>query len=366
MEQVKLSNHEIMAMMTLFLVGTTIVVGMDFTLGRDVWIAQLLSAGFGCALLYVYLYLHRLQGWDNLISLLEKGFGKAIGSILGLLYCLYFLYIAARVVRDFSFFISTVLFHQADNWVIILTFLLAVLYTLRLGVEAIGRSALLFLLFGVVMILFLIVFGLFSPQFEIQNFTPFLQSGWKEVMKSVFPRGITFPFGELIVFMMIFPYSNDHQNLMRYAWVPVCITALLLVLAGVMIIGIMSPELASFFIFPFVKSVEIITFLQVFQHLEIIAVLLNLLGGYIKFSIFLYAGVQGFRQIFRLKQRLWHLFLAGILVFLLSFTFSQNIIQHLEVGLRFVPIYLHIPMQILLPFLLLVMLWITKRFQKSH
>lgn len=362
---VRLAPLEIFSLMINFLLGSAIVVGWNFETKQDVWITILFALGLGVGIFYFYILLHSLGKWGNLIQLFELVLGKWGSKILGFIYCLYFLYIAGRVLKDFSFFIGAVLFNNVPFWIISFTFLLVVSYCCFLGFEAIARSSLILCAFTCTLILILIIFGFLSPYFELRNLTPVFRTSWKLVMSSVFPTGLTFPYGELIAFTMLFPYVNEKKALQRYGWISLSITGVLLLLAGEMILGLLSAETVNLYIYPFVKAMELTSVLDILPHLEIFALVINLIGGFVKISVFMYSGLMILAELFPKAKLNRQIIFTSILTFLFSFILSKNIIQHLFFGLKIVPIFLHIPFQLIIPFILTIILIIKKYIIKS-
>ncbi|PLS04282.1 GerAB/ArcD/ProY family transporter [Neobacillus cucumis] len=362
---VRLAPIELLSLMINFLLGSAIVVGWNFETKQDVWITILLSLGFGVGIFYFYLFLHSIGKWGNLIQILELGFGRWISKLLGLIYCLYFIYIAGRVLKDFSFFIGQVLFHNIPFGVISFTLLLVVSYSCYLGIEATARSSVILCVFTCVIILILMVFGYLSPYFEFSQLTPVFRTSLKDVLSSVFPTGFTVPYGELIVFTMLFPYANDKKALRKYAFFSVCITGVLLLLAGEMILGLLNSETVNMYVFPFVKALELTSLLEFLPHIETFAVILNLIGGFVKITIFLYGGLMILAHLFPKTKPNGRIFISAILTFIFTFVLSKNIIQHLFIGLDIVPLYLHIPLQFIIPLILVICLLIKKYIVKS-
>ncbi|MBT2737893.1 GerAB/ArcD/ProY family transporter [Bacillus sp. ISL-7] len=348
-----------------FLLGSAIIVGWNFETKQDVWITIMLSVGLGIGIFYFYILLHSLGKWGNLIQLLELGFGKWVSKLLGFIYCLYFLYIAGRVLKDFSFFIGEVLFNNIPFGVISFTFLLVVSYSCFLGIEATARSSLILCIFSGIIILVLIALGFLSPYFEISRLTPVFRTSWKQIISSVFPTGLTFPYGELIVFTMLFPYVNDIKTLRKYGWISLCTTGVILLIAGEMILGLLSSETVNLYVFPLVKALELTSVLEFLPHIEVFAVIINLIGGFIKISIYMYGGLMILTQLFPNAKPNRQIMVTTILTFIFAFTLSKNIIQHLFIGLKVVPLYFHIPFQIIIPFILVIILIIKKYIIKS-
>ena len=127
MKKQTITSFQLNALLCLFLLGSTVVLGLGLEVEEDAWIVTLLSSSVGILILLFYIYL--IAKYElNLAELLIKGFGKYIGNFFVFLYIFYFLYIASRVVKDFTYFIAQTLFYQVEFWLISITFICIVAY----------------------------------------------------------------------------------------------------------------------------------------------------------------------------------------------------------------------------------------------
>ncbi|MCI4139778.1 spore germination protein, partial [Bacillus vallismortis] len=80
------------------------------------------------------------------------------------------------------------------------------IYAVRKGIEVLARSA--ELLFGAMYVLgaFGLVLLIVSGSVEPQNLNPVLADGFSPIIHSVLTKKIYVPFGEVVLFVMIFPY----------------------------------------------------------------------------------------------------------------------------------------------------------------
>ncbi|OXS64524.1 spore germination protein KB [Bacillus sp. V-88] len=362
MNKVSLSALELCSMMLLFLTGSTIVVGLNFTALEDSILAIAMEVGFGIILFYFYLLIVKKSSWKEFVPLLEMGFGSVLARILAVLFSFYFLYIAARVMNDFAFFTTQILYPDAPNWIASVPFLLVVGYSSMLGIEAISRSAVIMTFFFLLILVVLWLLGYFSEEFQARYLLPLFSHGWKQLGKMIFPTGLTFPYGELVVFLVFLPYVAHKEKVQKVVWIPIVITGMIIMITMELIIGILHAPFANTYYFPFVKAMELISYLGIIQHMEIFTYLLLIGGGFIKVSVFIYAARVVLTQLFKRKQKNWHVFILMGVVYLLSLHRSGNIAEHLYVGLKLVPYYLHIPLQFVIPFLLgIVVFWRTRR-----
>ncbi|WP_433956721.1 GerAB/ArcD/ProY family transporter [Cytobacillus horneckiae] len=362
MNKVSISALELCSMMLLFLTGSTIVVGLNFTAMEDSILAVALETGFGIVLFYFYLLLIKRSSWKEFIPLLEMGFGSLLSKILAVVFSLYFLYIAGRVMNDFAFFTTQILYPNAPNWVISIPFLLVVGYCIMLGIEAVARSAIIMTFFSFMILVPLWLLGFLSDEFEAKYLQPFFSQGWEPIKEMIFPTGLSFPYGELVVFLVILPIIAEKEKLIRVVWIPIVIAGLIMMITMELIIGLLHAPFANTFYFPFVKALELVTYLGIIEHLEIFTYLLLIGGGLMKLTVFLYAAQVVLTQLFKLKQKSWHLLILMAAVHLLSLYRSEDIAEHLYLGLKLVPYYLHIPLQFIIPLILGgVIFWKTRK-----
>ncbi len=182
----------------------------------------------------------------------------------------------------------------------------------------------------------------------------------------VFPTGLTFPYGELVVFLVLLPLSNRKDKLQKFVWIPIVLAGVIIMVTMELVIGILHAPFAGTFFFPFVKSMELVSFLGIIEHLEIFTYLLMIGGGFIKIGVFVYAAQVVLTQVFKQKQKNWHVLILLVVVYLLSLHRSNNLNEHLYMGLKVVPYYLHLPIQFGLPILLGIGVFWRTRKKKSE
>jgi spore germination protein KB len=324
----------------------------------------LIEIGFGILLFYFYLLLLRRSGWKEFIPLLEMGFGSLLSKVIALVFSSYFLYIAGRVMNDFAFFTTQVLFPDAPNWIASIPFLLVVAYCIMLGIEAIARSSVIMAFCSLVILVALWLLGFFSEEFQVRYLLPLFAQGFEPLKKMIFPTGLTFPYGELVVFLVLLP-NVKKEKLQKVVWIPIVLAGLIVMITMELVIGILHAPFANTYYFPYVKAMELVSYLGIIEHLEIFTYLLLIGGGFMKVTVFLYASRVILTQLFKLKQKNWHVFFLIAAIYLLSLHRSDNIAEHLYVGLKLVPYYLHIPIQFILPLILYVVVFWKTRKKKS-
>jgi len=363
MNTVKISTFQIFSMITLFLLGSTIVVGLGLEVEENAWILNIFSTSVGIGIIFLYLNILKKNNWTDFHVLLEKGFGKYLGKFVLLLYSLYFIYIASRVITDFSYFISQTLFYQIKNWVISIVFVMLVCYACHQGLEAIARASEILFFITMVLVVVLLIISDISKVISWENIRPFFDKD--DFKLSAIPPRITFPYGEMIVFIFIFYHIKDKKTLMKRGWLAVLLAGFILLVVSETIIAILGAKVAAIFTFPLLKAIEMIEFIDVIQHIEIISVISFFIVGFVKVAVFSIAGTKGFHLLLpkKIKANLI-VYIVGIVTFLLTVIMDRNLPEHLFIGLKVVPLYLHLPFQFIIPIVLFLTLLVKKKMKK--
>jgi spore germination protein KB len=360
---VRITVFQAFCLMTLFLLGSTVVVGLGLDSEENAWLINLLAMVFGLGLFFLYAFILNRGGWAEFGVLLEKGFGRAGGKIISGLYGLYFFYIGTRVVEDFSYFVSQTLFVNIKEWIIAAVLLTLVGYSCKLGFEALARSAEILFFITMLLVLMLFIMSLMSEVFSLENIMPFFNPD--EITWSTFPLRVTFPYGEMVVFLLLFPKVNNPKSLIKKGWLGVVLAGGIILVISEIIIGILGAKVAAIYTYPLVKSIEMIEYLEVIQHLEIFSVFSFLFVGFIKISILYEAGTAAFQNVFTRLKRDYIVYFAVGGGMIGKIYMAESLPQHLFIGLKIIPYLLHIPFQLVFPAVLAIVLMIKKPHQQT-
>ncbi|WP_427127424.1 GerAB/ArcD/ProY family transporter (plasmid) [Priestia megaterium] len=363
MEKAKLSVIQLFALMFIFELGTALVVSYGTNAGKDAWLSILLAMCGGTVLFYIFYSLFRQ--YPNLLftGYIRKIFGKYIGWIVGLLYCLHFLYICGRNVRELGDLLVSSTLPETPLLAITLTLVLVMCYVIYLGIEVVGRTAEVF-----IVVLFLLgaagnFFVLVSGDVDFHQIRPFLEHGWKPILTTAFPHLLIFPFGEMIAFTMLLPYLNRPQ-LVKRAWLGAVISSgLILSWMFVLNTSVLGIDVMQRSVFPTLTAVGKVNLFDFIERLDAIVVFTLLITVFFKASIYLYAAVVGITDLFKLNNYRQILFLIGTIVIFLSLAMASSFPEQGEEGL--LNHYLSIAQLIVIPLLMLIVSIIRNRFKKK-
>jgi len=347
----KISSYQFFILIVMFELGSAIVLGLGMQAKEDAWIAILLGMLVGILIFAIYANFIVKIANKSLLLTLQQTFGQVIGSLVGFIYISYFIYLAGRVLRDFGDLLGTSILSDTPLVVINSMIMIIIIYAGYKGFELYGRLGEIFFPFTLLLGVIMNVLLYFSGVIKIENLLPILNEGWKPVLNAVFPLTVTFPFGEMIVFTMLFQYLQSPNKAVKIGIFAMLFSGIILSYVVATDIAVLGAFSAGISFFPLLQSARLIE-VDFLQRLDLIAVLVLFITGYFKIAIFNYAAVLGVSTLFKEKQINQLIIPIGVIVLITSIIIAESFPDHLDKGLKIVPYYLHIPLQIVIPLLL--------------
>lgn len=365
MEKAKISVIQLFAMMFIFDLGSSLVVSYGVTAKKDAWLAILIGMCGGIVLFFIYYFLFRQYPKLPLTGYARKIFGKYVGWIIGLLYVIFFLYQAARGLRDFGDLLLASTMPNTPLLALNILMALAMCYVLYLGIEVLGRTTEVFIVTLILLGLTGNLFLYFSGNVDIHNLQPFLENGWKPILTTAFPLLTFFPFGEMIAFTMLLPYLN-RPELAKKVWLSAVISSGLVLSyttsLDIAVLGIKEVERSTF---PLLSTIGKVNLFDFIQRLDAIVVYTFLITMLFKISIWFYCAVIGIVDLFKLKNHQQIVLPMGVILLFLSMMIASNFTEHIEEGLDIIMYPLHLPFMVIIPLLMLLIALIGNGFKKK-
>jgi spore germination protein KB len=363
MENAKINGSQLFVLIVLFEMGSAILFNLGGEAKQDAWIAILLGLLGGILLFLIYYRLYKFFPDLPLTSYAQKITGKWIGKIIGFLYIIYFLYIAARVLRDFGSLLVSAFYMTTPLFVINTLMMLTIFYAIHKGIEVIARVGQFFIM--VIYLLAIVGFILIISSGEINwgNLLPIYENGWRPIFKAFIGQTLTFPFGEMIVCTMLLPFVNDQKKAKWACFGGIILAGInitITVIINISVLGVIPLSRSSFPLLNTIGRIEIAEFIQ---RLDVFFMIYLVIAGFFKVTIFYYAAVAGSADLFQLKNQRIITYPIGLLILIASLTIAESYSEHVEEGLKYAPYFIHWPMQIILPIILLIIAFI--RYNKK-
>ncbi|MDQ0300244.1 spore germination protein KB [Salibacterium salarium] len=365
MEKAKINASQLFVLIFLFELGSALLVSLGLSAKQDAWIAILLGMVAGMVLFFVYLSLYNYYPDILPTEYMQKIVGRFFGKFLACLYIVYFMYIAARVLRDFGELLVTFAYNETPLFIINAVLFLAIVYTVRKGIEVMARTG--EILFVVLYFLAIVGFILVvvSGLIEINNLKPVLEEGMGTVLKTVITETWYVPFGEIIVFTMIFPYVNKPRKIKVACLSALALSGINITITTAISISVLGVDLVSRSQFPLLNTIQAIQVAEFLERLDVFFMVGLIMAGFFKISIYFYAAVTGLSNVFNTKETSKLVYPLGFVVLFSSMTIASSYSEHIREGLQFVPLYMHLPFQVIIPSLLLLIAFIKNRKKKK-
>ncbi|MBB5355264.1 spore germination protein KB [Anoxybacillus mongoliensis] len=354
MERARISARQLFMLAILFEHGSAMVIPLGVDAKQDVWLAILCGMVFGGGLLFVYYRLFTYYPNLPFTSYSQRIVGSFFGKVLALIYVLYFLYISARVLRDFGELLLTFAYPETPLFILNAVMMLTVMYAVYKGIEVIARASQLFFfsLYWILMLGFVLI--IIAGEIDVRRLQPILEEGWSHIFHVVFTQTLYVPFGELVVFTMIFPYLQREEKVWKAGFLALLLSGINLAMIMGMNVAVLGADIVSRSTFPLLNTIQEIRVANFLERLDVLFMIALIVGGFFKVGVFFYAGVIGVADLFALKEYQRLVYPLGISVLFLSLAIASNFAEHIKEGLRIVTIYMHVPLQMIIPIFLLL------------
>ncbi|MFC7370237.1 GerAB/ArcD/ProY family transporter [Fictibacillus iocasae] len=349
-----ITGFQLYTTMVMFLLGSAILINPASDAGKDAWLSFLAGTTTGLLLFLLYSKLFARSSNMPLTSLFSLYWGNALGSFLTVIYVGYFVYMAARVLRDFEELLVISSYQQTSLLTVGSAMMIAIIYALYKGFPVLARMTEVFIFF-IISTLILLTFLLFINGLpKMSNFSPFLENGLIPVFKGFFPQTLTIPFGELIAFTMLLPYVKTSDNIVKKGFYAILSGGFILAALSFLNTLVLGESIAHRSAFPLLTTVGYINIADFIQRLESLLIIIIVLLGFVKITIFIFCAVIGMRSLFTASSQNSLIYPVCVTVLWLSLLIAGNHSAHIEEGLEAAPYFLHLPFQFVIPLLLLL------------
>ena len=364
LEKGKISSGEFLTLVIVFTIGSTILDIPSLLVGivkQDAWIASALTSFVSLFFIFIYNQIATLYPSMTYVEINEKVFGKWIGKIMALPYLFYFYYLSAGMIRDIGDFFNTQILIDTPIQMVMIMILLTSLIGVRLGLEVICRTALIF--FPWIVVLLFMLFLFLIPEIKLENIQPILE-GLKPIIKGSY-HILGLPYLELLIFLMITPYVTEQAKMKKAFYRGTLIGGIVLTILVLFIILVLGSDLSARQFYPaftLAKKINIGGFLN---RIEVILGVIWIFSIYFKLTICYYGLSLGLAQVLGLKSYKILLFPLVFLIVTFSTISHPDIVHfHNFTAKTWTPYSLTICF--FLPLLLLAFGKIKKKYSASN
>lgn len=357
----QITDKEAICLLTIFIMGSSLIIGIGADAKNDAWIAGIVSVIMFIPMLLIYTRLLSLFHGKDLFEILNIIFGNILGKIISVIYIWYAFHLGAMVIRNFGEFNNIVAMPETPIFVPMLCLGLVCIIAVSLGIEVMGRTTTYFI--PIIFLILLIVQILIIPLLHLNYIKPILGNGLIPVLKGGF-SAFSFPFAETVLFIGVFSSLKTKKSPIKvYIW-GVLLSASIIIIITIRNISMLGNMLGSFY-FPSYEAVSRINIGDFIQRMEVTVLTLFVYSIFIKSSICLLVACKGIGHIFNLKDYRSIVIQTGLLMTYLSYIIYDNIMEMKFWAFKVYPYYAF-PMQVILPIIIWVLAEIKARKNKNE
>lgn len=240
------------SIISFFLTGSLFVglgiISMFYLAGRDIWITALCGIALSIIPALLFIYIYNYQPDKNIFEKNIILFGKWIGSIINFILCGFVYFMMLVVLWSNTTFAITIYLIKTPELFIAGIFVITAIYAVIKGIETIGRASQILFYINIVFVSIIIISLVF--QFNSDFFKPVLVKGLSPVLLYT-TNILSYLFTPLFI-MGIIPKNSlkNSKHSTKYIIGSYMMGAVFMTIVFVLIAGVITPELASFYRLP--------------------------------------------------------------------------------------------------------------------
>ena len=356
MEKEIISSKQMINIMIIYILGSSLVMGGNTSAKQDSWISIILAVAFMIPICLVYGRLCKLHPGKNIYDMFYDCFGKIAGAILTIIFTIYAIHLGAMIIRNFTEFIQTVSLPETPQFAVAIAIGLICMWTIAEGIEILGRGAAIVMPIVFVVIVLTVIMNI--NNLDLSYIQPIFENSLSKILSCSLYH-VSFPFGEIVLFLSVAQCMDRNTNPYRVYITALVISGTLLLVAmirNLLVLGM--PVLESLY-FPSYSAVGIININEFISRIEVLVTGNFIISGLAKVCICMYAACKGIAKLFGIKK--YKQFVAPVAVFMIAvsgiaFANTMEMISFLEPYRIYAPV-----LQIFIPLILLAVSLVRKR-----
>ncbi|MCY9659153.1 endospore germination permease [Paenibacillus chondroitinus] len=265
---------------------------------QDAWISVIPSTTTGLLSIWVMIKLANRYPGLTIIAYSQKILGKWLGTCLGLYYIYFWLMSISIMTIQHTFFIKTLLLPRSPSIIGSLTLLILCGLAVYMGIEVIGRCSEFLTPLKLVFLIPLLILTIGAA--DHNHLKPILADGFLPVLQgAILPAGAFM--NQLFILGWLLPYLNQPQKARKtslYALLFIFIFIFVVVFSSILVLGSLTGQLN----YAYLSVIQYIGIEGSFERLEAIAVMVWVIGSFVKVSVSLFILCLSISQVFGIRN----------------------------------------------------------------
>ena len=356
MKQDSITIRQGQFLLVLFMLGSSLVLGVNSNAGNDSWVSLLISVAMAFPPFAIFARIIRLYPETDMFDIFDMLFGKIGGKILTALMTWYALHLCSLVLRNFTEFIQITAMPETPQFAIMITLFAVTTYLTRSGLKTIGKWSVPMFVFVNIVIFVTIMFSFGKLRFS--NIEPMFSHSFGLIFQGAV-QTTSFPFMETVLFLCVakgFPQGSSPYKLYI---VPLLFAGAILLIAMLRNLFLLGSAMLRIEYFPSFAAIRIIDIGDFLTRIEGTVTMNFTVAGITKISLCLLAASRGMARLAGIENHKTLILPMGLVAIALGSTIYQSTMEMFQ----FIPYYWVYAslFQIFIPLLVWVAAEIKKR-----
>ncbi|WP_343751087.1 endospore germination permease [Lentibacillus halophilus] len=362
MDKVRISAMQMAILLYATIMATAVLIAPS-VIGKfakqDMWISPVWGAITGFLTVFIAYRLNKAYPEQTIIQYSEKIVGRIPGKLIGFLFLVYYLHLNAISLREYGEFVKGNFLIETPMVILLGTMAFVCVFAVRGGIEAMARSAQIFV--PLVIVLFLFIAIMLIPDLKPKNMLPVMENGPGPSIMGGFISSSWFMQFFLIAFLL--PSLGKGEKGLKWGSLSVIAVMVTLAISNLFSLLLLG-DITSTFVYPVMSAVRFISIAEFLQHLESIVMAIWVAGTFVKIAVFHYVLVIGTAQWLNLSDYKQLVYPLGFLLVIVAIWSAPNLQKVAHVLATTWPFY-DILVHVLIPVLLLFVAMIRKKATKG-
>ena len=354
----KINTTQFVCIMTLFIMGTSIVTEYNRDSKHDTWLAMLLAAVVFVPVMLMYARISTLHPDKNLFEIIFFQFGKIGGYIFAVVLTLYFFLLGVIITRTFTEFVHVSALQKTPEILMALPLCLLCSILAAKGVQVIGRVGFVLFVLSVIIMLATVLLSIVNVDFI--NILPVFDVSVSKMAGSTL-FFLSYPFAECIALLCLSGSIKDGQSKYKAYILGLILGAVFLLsnsLRTILVLG-QSAYISSHF--PSYIALGTIQISSFIQRIESLFSGLFLMCVFVKLAVCVYCISLGLNSMVKIKRKNMAAIGTTIVMALIAVAAFKNVIELSNFCTR-VQMWLALPVQVLVP----MSVWIKSEMRRRR
>ncbi|WP_427138815.1 GerAB/ArcD/ProY family transporter [Psychrobacillus psychrodurans] len=366
MPKVKINSYQFLVLVTLFTIGTGILVVPSILATeakQDAWIAALLGTSIGILIIWLFTTIGLWFPNLTFVQMNETLFGKWVGKAISIFFLSINLLFTSILLYYSGSFLTT---HVIPNTPMAATNILMgviMVMAVRLGLETIARSAEIFIVIFILLFLILVVF--IAPEIQYENIQPIFQEDIKSIGQASLSLIIVSSVNAVSLLMVFPALINQPKTAKKYFLIGSFLGGLVITIITLLCIFVLGPDLTARQMYPSYGLAKKINIGNFINRIEALMATLWIISLYFKMVLYFFASVYGFAQTINLKDYRPLTYPLAIIVIVLSLVIFPNVMEQQRFDST-TSVYYSLMIGLYLPLLMVFVYIIRKKQLKKN